>query len=97
MKTILYGRVTEEHLASASLFAGIEPTEFITNGRIKPPAGRDLPTTVIPPEPLVPGEPGELQNDWRLVLHADALVLVGENEHLLDCARKYDLPIYQED
>lgn len=94
MKTVLFGKVTEQHLADALLFAGIEPSEYITNGKTVPPASQRA-TTVIPPCPMVPGEPGELQNNWRLVLHADALICVGDNPHLVECAARYDLLIYE--
>lgn len=94
MKTVLFGKVTEQHLADARLFAGIEPTEFITNGMTVPPASLRF-TTVIPPCPMLPGEPGELQNNWRLVMHADALICVGQNPHLVSVAEKYDLLIYE--
>lgn len=85
MRVALYGPVTEQHLSDAALFAGIEPTEFITNGSTVPPcSGRT--TEVIPLCPMLPGEPGVKQNHWRLVLHADALICVGDNPHLVQCA-----------
>lgn len=94
MKTIIYGRVTPEHLADAELFAGITPTSYITNGNSTPPASK-LATEVIPPCPMVPGEPGEKQNHWRLIAFADALILVGRNDHLLSIAQRMDLLIYE--
>lgn len=94
MKTILYGPVTEAHLADASLFSGIDPTAFVTNGTRKPPATA-LPVETIPVCPLVGDTAGELQNHWRLVLAADALICVGENPHLIECAERYGLPIYE--
>lgn len=68
------------------------PTSYVTNGTVTPPAG--LPVTVIPIDPMVKGHPGVLQNDWRLVMNADALFLDGYNDHLYKCARKYGLTIY---
>lgn len=94
MKTIIYGPVTVDHLAEAELFSGITPTSYITNGASTPPASK-LEAEVIPPCPMVPGEAGEKQNHWRMVLHADALILVGHNEHLLHVAQRYDLLIYE--
>lgn len=93
MKTILYGPVTEAHLADASLFSGIDPTAFVTNGARKPPATA-LPVETIPVCPLVGDNAGELQNHWRLVLAADALILVGQNAHLLHAAGRYSLQVY---
>lgn len=94
MRTIIYGKVTPDHLADAELFAGITPTSFVTNGKHTPPVS-NLTTEAIPQCPMVPGEAGEKQNHWRLVMAADALVLVGENEHLLAVAQGYDLLIHQ--
>ena len=82
MKTILYGPVTEDHLADASLFSGIEPTEFITE-------------KTIPVDPKVGGEAGERQQHWRMVINADALVCVGANEHLVHAANRFNLLVYQ--
>lgn len=94
MRTIIYGRVTEEHLADAELFAGITPTAYITNGKHTPPAS-ELPTEVIRQCPMVPGEPGEKQNHWRMAQAAEALILVGKNEHLVRVAEMNDLHIYE--
>ena len=94
MKTILHGPVTEQHLADASLFAGIEPTEYITGTKNCPPCSQ-RPTTVIPVEPLVHGEAGDRQQHWRMAINADALICVGENEHLVHAAERFGLPIYQ--
>lgn len=93
MKTILYGPVTEAHLVDASLFSGIDPTAFVIDGTRKPPA-TTLPVETIPVCPLVGDSAGELQNHWRLVLAADALILVGQNDHLLHAAGRYSLAIY---
>lgn len=94
MKTVIYGPVTVDHLADAELFSGLTPTSYITNGDSTPPAS-NLETEVIPPCPKVPGEPGEKQNHWRMVLHADALILVVRNEHLLQVAQRCDLLIHE--
>ena len=94
MRTIIYGRVTPEHLADAALFSGISPTSFVTNGKHTPPASQ-LPTDVIPQCSMVPGEPGEKQNHWRLSMNADALILACDNEHLLYTAQACDLLIYE--
>lgn len=94
MRTIIFGNVTADHLADAELFSGITPTAFITNGSSKPPAA-NLPTEVIPPCPKIPGEPGEKQNHWRMVLSAEALILVGRNDHLIEVANRCDLLVYE--
>ena len=94
LKTIIYGRVTPEHLADAELFAGITPTSYITNGKHTPPAS-NLETEVIPQCPMVPGDPGVKQNHWRLVAYADALILACDNDHLLGVARRMDLLIHE--
>lgn len=95
MKTVLYGRVTESHLADASLFCGIAPTEFITNGSSAPPTSKHE-TSVIRPDPMV-GDCAAAQNHWRMVLHADALICVGKNDHLMRVAETIGLIVYQVD
>lgn len=95
MKTVIYGKVTPEHLADAELFSGITPTSFVSNGLHTPPATGSMETEVIPQCPMVPGEPGEKQNHWRLIAFADALILVGRNDHLLSIAQRMDLLIYE--
>ena len=94
MRTIIFGNVTADHLADAELFSGITPTAFITNGSSKPPAV-NLPTEVIPQCPMVHGEPGEKQNHWRMAMYAEALILVGRNDHLLEVATRCELLIYE--
>ena len=93
MKTILHGQVTEQHLADAALFAGIEPTSFITNGGGTPPFG-PLAVNVMVPDPMV-GEVAVLQSHVRMVLEADALICVGVNEHLVRVAEAFDLLLYE--
>ena len=96
MKTILYGPVTDAHLADASLFSGIEPTEYIAGGVPIPPCSQRA-TTVIPVDPMVHGEAGERQQHWRMAINADALICIGGNEHLVHAAERFNLPIYQVD
>lgn len=93
MKTILYGPVTDAHLADAALFSGIEPTEYIV-GKTTPPVAR-RPTTAIEVDPMVHGEAGDRQQHWRMAINADALICVGENEHLVHAAERFKLPVYQ--
>lgn len=71
-----------------------EPTSYVRNELIESPKYPQLPTTVIPVDPMVKGRPGILQNDWRLVMNADALFLDGLNDHLYKIARQYGLQIY---
>ena len=96
MKTILYGPVTDAHLADAALFAGIEPTEYITGSKTAPQCSQ-RPATVIPVEPLVGGEAGERQQHWRMAINAEALICVGYNEHLLHAASRFNLLVHQVD
>lgn len=96
MKTAIYGPVTEQHLADASLFAGIEPTEFVTDARSVPPFSQRA-TLAIPVDPKVGGEAGLRQQHWRMVIRADALICVGENEHLCHAATRHGLLVYQVD
>lgn len=96
MKTILYGPVTKAHLADAALFAGIEPTEFVVGGAATLQLGQ-RPATVIPVDPMVGGEAGERQQHWRMAINGDALVCVGQNDHLVHAANSFKLPVYQTD
>ena len=92
MKTVLYGKVTAQHLLDAALFSGIEPSSFITNGTTKPPNG--LPCAVIPPDPMT-GDAAPRQNHWRMVIQGEALVCVGGNEHLVRAAESHGLLVYE--
>lgn len=94
MRTIIAGRVTEDTLTSASLFGGIDPTSFVTNGLSTPPASQRQ-TTVYPIDKAL-GVLGKDARDYTLAQHADALVLVGQDEHLLRVAAQYGLAVYQE-
>ena len=93
MKTILYGPVDRQHLVAAEIFEGIRPTSFITDGTFAPPV--DLPTSIIPLDPKVPGVLGITQQHCRMMLGGKALIMVGYDEHLISQARKLRIPIYQ--
>lgn len=92
MRVALHGPVTTGDLDEAELFAGIAPSALVHNGDHKPPLS--LPTETILREPKIPGEPGDLQNDWRLVLAADAVVIRGNNDHLRRIAEDLGLPVH---
>lgn len=92
MRTIISGKVTAQDIADADLF-GIVPTSYITNGLSTPPAGR-LPTDVMPICPKLP-DAGEKQRNWTMCLNADALIVAGGNEHLVFCANRLNLLVYE--
>lgn len=92
MRTIIHGRVTPDTLANADLIAGITPTSMVTMGA-KPDL--DLPLTVFPPCDKL-GEMAVPARDYTLVQNADAAIVVGRNPHLVQVARQYGLPVYQE-
>lgn len=94
MRVIISGPVTAEHLADAELLAGIVPTSFVTNGLSHPPAGQ-LSVNVIPICRLQPEDSRERARNYTLVQAADALVCVGENEHLVSLVRNYALLVYE--
>ncbi len=94
MKTVIYGPVEQHHLDDAEFIAGITPTLFLTNGYYMPPASA-VPVHVDPPSPMLPGELGEKQRDYSLLLQADALICVGGNPHLVRIANGYKLPVYE--
>lgn len=81
MKTVLWGKVTQQHLDDAELFAGITVTE-----RVKPES--------VPVDPMVKGEPGILQRNWRLALYNEALICVGRNDHLVHAFDRCKVPVY---
>lgn len=93
MRTIVAGRVSEATLEAAALF-GVEPTSYVTNGLSTPPAS-DRATTVFPIDKAL-GVLGREARDYTLVQSADALILVGHDEHLLRVATQYGLTVYQE-
>lgn len=94
MRTIIHGAVTAHHLADADLMAGITPSSYVTNGLSNPP-DKSLPTEVYPICPMQPEESRERARNYTLVQNADALICVGENDHLVSLARNYDLAVYE--
>lgn len=95
MRTIISGPVTQEHLDDADLLADIVPTSFVTNGLSHPPKNSGLPTEVIPICMKQPEYSRVQARDYSLVQAADALICVGDNPHLVELARSYDLPVYE--
>ena len=95
MRVILSGPVTADHLADAELMAGITPTSFVTNGLSHPPRGNRLPVAVMPICMMQPVETRVQARNYSLVQNADALICVGENDHLVLRARDYGLLIYE--
>lgn len=94
MRVILSGPVTQDHLDDADLLADIAPTSFVTNGLSTPPAC-GLPVEVWPVCPMQPEATRVIARDYTLCQNADALVCVGDNPHLVELARSYDLPVYE--
>lgn len=94
MKVVITGQVEQHHLEDAELLYGISPTLFLTNGDSEPPC-TDIPTEVMPPCPMLPGELGVHQRNYTLCLQADALISVGGDPHIIGVARKYGLPVYE--
>ena len=95
MRVIIHGPVTADHLADAELMAGITPTSFVTNGLSHPPRGSRLPVEVMEPCMMQPVETRVQARNYSMVQNADALICVGENDHLVLRARDYDLLIYE--
>lgn len=98
MRTIISGPVTARHLSDADLMAGITPTSFVTNGLFSIPdipSGSRIYTEVFPLCPMQPEESRERARNYTLVQNADALICVGENDHLVSLARHYGLPVYE--
>lgn len=93
MRTIVVGRVTEATVASAALF-GIEPTSYVTNGLSTPPASQRE-VRVFPIDKALGGAGREARN-YTLVQNADALIVKGEDDHLVRVATQYGLAVYQE-
>lgn len=96
MKTVISGPVTADVIDRASLLMGIVPTSFVTNGRSTPPIGLDLEVEVYPVCKMLGLDLGVIARDWTLANNADAAIIVGGNDHLADCLRKYGLPVYEE-
>ena len=93
MRTIISGPVTDQDLDSADLIAGISPTSFVTNGLWEPPFSV-LPVKVHPIEKKL-GQFGEDARDYTLCQNADALIVAGDNPHLVRVARTYGLPVFE--
>lgn len=97
MKVVLSGPVTAEILDRADMLGGITIREAIVSDKQQPPpAELNLTVTCIPLSAMLGDELSVLQNDWRLVMAADAVVIVGDNPHLARCANIYQLPCYVE-
>ena len=95
MRVILHGPVTADHLADAELMAGITPTSFVTNGLSHPPRGSRLSVEVMPICMMQPVETRVQARNYSLAQNADALICVGDNDHLVSRARDYDLLVYE--
>ena len=91
MRVIISGPVTADHLADAELLVGITPTSYVTNGLTDPPRGNRLPVETYPVCPMQPEETRVRARNFTLAQNADALICVGENDHLVSLARTYDL------
>lgn len=94
MRTIISGRVTPAHLESAALF-GVEPTSYVTNGESTPPVSK-LPVDVYPLTDKLEVGAARRQRNYTLVQNADALILVGRDDHLAALAQRYGLVVFQE-
>lgn len=95
MRVIIHGPVTADHLADAELMAGITPTSFVTNGQSHPPRGSRLPVEVMPICMMQPVETRVQARNYSMVQNADALICVGENDHLASRAHHYNLIVYE--
>jgi hypothetical protein len=95
MRVIISGPVTADHLADAELLAGITPTSYVTNGLTDPPRSNRLPVETYPVCPMQPEETRVRARNFTLAQNADALICVGENDHLVSLARNYDLLVYE--
>ena len=95
MRVVLSGPVTADHLADAELMAGITPTIYVTNGLTAPPRGNRLPVETYPICPMQPVETRVQARNFTLAQNADALICVGDNDHLVSLARNYDLLVYE--
>lgn len=93
MRTIISGPVTAQDVGDADLMAGIIPTAFVTNGLSTPPVSQ-LATHVMPICPMLP-DAGERQRNYTMCLNAEALIVSGPNEHLVNVAHKMGLKIYE--
>lgn len=98
MKVALHGRVTEADLELADL-CGIENIEaFITGPNTVPPFSMRE-TLCIPHEKMIGDDyVAARQNDFRVLLHADALIVQGRDwqaEHLVSIAQGYGIPVME--
>ena len=94
MRTIISGHVQPDHLGLAELMADIVATSLVTNGATIPRVELGLPVVCYPIDPRL-GALGEEARDYTLCLNADALVVVGHNDHLVKIARQYRLPVFE--
>lgn len=95
MRTIISGPVTADTLADAEMFAGIDPTSFVTNGQASAPADCGKATDVFPICQRL-GKLGEAARDYTLCQNADACIVVGGNDHLVRIATQYGLPVFEQ-
>lgn len=99
MRVILSGPVEWEDIEAADMFAGIVPTQLVSNGK-EPLPDLDLfielkPPMLFPLDPKIKGLFGELSRDYTLVQNADALIVKGRNKHLVKLAHQYNLLVYE--
>lgn len=101
MRVAIVGRVSARDLDLADLF-GIGPIDsFVTNENSAPPL-LDPPRAcdVIPLERMI-GDPdvATRQNDYRLLLYSDALVIQGDaggyRDHIVGIAHSYGHPVME--
>ncbi len=95
MKTVISGRVTQSILDDADLLAGIMPTVILHNGYAQHRAPASLPVEIDPPCPMLPGETGDKQRNWTMCLRADAVIVADGDEHLANCGKRLNLPVYE--
>lgn len=95
MRVILWGKVDQRHLDDADLLVGITPTSYVTNGNWI--GWSDLPVDMFPICDKQPETTRDRANHYTLVHNADALICVGKNEHLVELAKRYELPVYEVD
>lgn len=93
MRTILSGPVTREVMARAWIQQDIEPSLIICNGHSPLPADldeQDIFVQVIESDPAWTDMKHSIRaRDYAMCQQADALILVGDNDHLLDVARRF--------
>ena len=94
MRVIISGPVTQAHIEDADLMAGIVPTSYVTNGLSAPPTTNMLVAT-YPLCQMQPDYSRELARNYTLVHNADALICVGENNHLVELAKRGGLAVYE--